>query len=249
LQISKITTSGDFDETDTCGSPVPAGGDCKITVTFKPTAIGTRTGTLAITDTAGTQNVQLSGTAIASVDFTFDSTPASPSTVTAGGSSTSTITVDPVSGFNGATTLTCSVSPSPSLAPACSLKPSSVTPSGGPAQSTLTITTTAATTAMAAPDAGRRSMRFYAVWLLLPAMLLSTAGLTAPTRKKLIAFCLLSIAVAGLLFLVACGGGSSSPGGGGGGGTAGTPAGTYTVTVTAKSGSLTHQTTVTVTVK
>jgi trimeric autotransporter adhesin len=249
LQISKITTSGDFDETDTCGSPVPAGGDCKITVTFKPTAIGTRTGTLAITDTAGTQNVQLSGTAIASVDFTFDSTPASPSTVTAGGSSTSTITVDPVSGFNGATTLTCSVSPSPSLAPACSLKPSSVTPSGGPAQSTLTITTTAATTAMAAPDAGRRSMRFYAVWLLLPAMLLSTAGLTAPTRKKLIAFCLLSIAVAGLLFLVACGGGNSSPGGGGGGGTAGTPAGTYTVTVTAKSGSLTHQTTVTVTVK
>ena len=88
------------------------------------------------------------------------------------------------------------------------------------------------------------------MWLLLPAMLLSTAGLAAPTRKKLIAFCLLSFAVSGLLFLVACGGGSSSSsGGGGGGGSAGTPAGTYTVTVTAKSGSLSHETKVTLTVK
>jgi len=91
-------------------------------------------------------------------------------------------------------------------------------------------------------------MKFYAVWMLLPAMLLSTAGLAVPNRKKLIAFCLLGLAVAGLLFLVACGGGSSSTGGGGGG-SAGTPAGTYTVTVTAKSGSVTQQTQVTMTVQ
>ena len=44
-----------------------------------------------------------------------------------------------------------------------------------------------------------------------------------------------------LLFLPACGGGSS--GGGGGGGNPGTPIGNYTVTVTATSGSLTHNTT------
>jgi hypothetical protein len=252
LQVSNISTSGDFAETNTCVPSVPAGGDCKITVTFKPTTAGALSGTLAITDAVGTQNVQLSGTgtAVQPPDFTFNSTPASPSSVTAGASSTSTITVDPVSGFNGATALTCSVSPSPSLAPGCSLKPASVTPSGGPAQSTLTMTTTAATTASTVPDSERRSTRFYAVWLLLPAMLLSTAGLAAPTRKKLIAFCLLSFAVSGLLFLVACGGGSSSSsGGGGGGGSAGTPAGTYTVTVTAKSGSLSHETKVTLTVK
>jgi hypothetical protein len=46
--------------------------------------------------------------------------------------------------------------------------------------------------------------------------------------------------VALLLFLPACGGGSS---GGGGGGNPATPVGNYTVTVTAISGSITHNTT------
>jgi sugar lactone lactonase YvrE len=244
LAISKIATSGDFAETNTCGSSVPP-GDCTITVTFKPSAAGTRTGTLTITDSAGTQNVQLSGTG---TDFAVASTAANPATVSAGASATSTITITAESGFNSTATLTCSVKPSPSMAPGCSLKPATLTLTGGSAQSTLTITTTAASTALVAPDIDRRSMKFYAVWMLLPAMLLSTAGLAVPNRKKLIAFCLLGLAVAGLLFLVACGGGSSSTGGGGGG-SAGTPAGTYTVTVTAKSGSVTQQTQVTMTVQ
>jgi hypothetical protein len=50
---------------------------------------------------------------------------------------------------------------------------------------------------------------------------------------------------------VACGGGGGSGGGGGGGGTghAGTTAGTYTVTVTAKSGNITAQGPITLTVQ
>jgi hypothetical protein len=245
LQISSIAASGDFAETNTCGSSVPP-GDCTITVTFKPTVAGTRTGTLTIADSAGTQNVQLSGTG---TDFMVASTPANPSTVSAGGSTTSTITITAQSGFASTATLTCSVSPSPSLAPGCSLKPASVTLTGGSGKSTLTITTTAASAALTAPDIGRKSMKFYAVWLLLPAMLLGTAGLATPTRKKLIAFGLLAMAVAGLLFLVACGGGNGTGGGGSGGGGTGTPAGNYTVTVTAKSGSVTQQTQVTMTVQ
>jgi hypothetical protein len=56
--------------------------------------------------------------------------------------------------------------------------------------------------------------------------------------------------ISGLLFLVGCGGGSTSTGGGGGGSTGGTPAGTYIVTVTATSGSISGQTTTfTLTVK
>jgi hypothetical protein len=39
-----------------------SGANCTLTVTFKPTASGTRTATVAITDGAGTQTVSLTGT-------------------------------------------------------------------------------------------------------------------------------------------------------------------------------------------
>jgi hypothetical protein len=57
LSFSSIATVGDFRETDTCGSPVAAGSTCTITVTFVPTALGNRTGTLTLTSNAGGQQV------------------------------------------------------------------------------------------------------------------------------------------------------------------------------------------------
>jgi len=64
LMITSIATSGDFAETNTCGNSVPAGSNCIFSVTFTPTASGTRTGTITITDNApGTpQVVSLTGT-------------------------------------------------------------------------------------------------------------------------------------------------------------------------------------------
>jgi probable HAF family extracellular repeat protein len=58
------TNAGDFAQTHTCGSSLAAGASCAISVTFKPTQIGTRTGTLSITDNApgSPQTVSLSGT-------------------------------------------------------------------------------------------------------------------------------------------------------------------------------------------
>ena len=51
LAIGTITTVGDFAvSSNTCGSSVAAGAKCVISVTFTPTAIGTRTGNLTITD-------------------------------------------------------------------------------------------------------------------------------------------------------------------------------------------------------
>jgi hypothetical protein len=46
------TNSGDFAETNTCGTTVPAGGNCTINVTFTPMATGTRTAAVSITDNA-----------------------------------------------------------------------------------------------------------------------------------------------------------------------------------------------------
>jgi Abnormal spindle-like microcephaly-assoc'd, ASPM-SPD-2-Hydin len=67
LNISSIATSGDFAQaasTKPCGSTLAAGKNCIIKVTFTPTQVGTRTGTLTITDNSPSspQTVSLSGT-------------------------------------------------------------------------------------------------------------------------------------------------------------------------------------------
>jgi hypothetical protein len=67
LDISSITTSGDFSQTTSplpCGSTLAAGKSCKIDVTFTPTQLGVRTGTLTLTDNSPSspQTVALSGT-------------------------------------------------------------------------------------------------------------------------------------------------------------------------------------------
>jgi hypothetical protein len=64
LTISSVTASGDFAETDTCASnSIQANGTCGITVTFNPTATGTRTGSITIIDSVGTHAIGLTGTA------------------------------------------------------------------------------------------------------------------------------------------------------------------------------------------
>jgi uncharacterized repeat protein (TIGR03803 family) len=57
------TNTGDFVQTHNCGSSLAAGASCSINVTFKPTASGTRTGSLSVSDSAAgsPQKVSLSG--------------------------------------------------------------------------------------------------------------------------------------------------------------------------------------------
>jgi hypothetical protein len=51
LTISSIAVTGDFAYATTCGGTLTAASTCTITVTFTPTAIGNRSGTLTVTDT------------------------------------------------------------------------------------------------------------------------------------------------------------------------------------------------------
>jgi hypothetical protein len=67
LLISSIGTTGDFTKSDHCGASVAAGGSCTIDITFTPTAVGNRYGTLAVTDNAANspQTVLLAGNGLA----------------------------------------------------------------------------------------------------------------------------------------------------------------------------------------
>ena len=71
LQVTSITTTGDFAETDNCVGTVPAGGGrCTINVTFTPTVLVAETEQLAINDnaTGSPHLVTLTGTGINAVD-------------------------------------------------------------------------------------------------------------------------------------------------------------------------------------
>ena len=69
LDIANIGTTGDFSETNDCGTSLPGGSNCTIGVTYAPKVTGKETGTLTITDNAftGTQTVALTGTGTAPV--------------------------------------------------------------------------------------------------------------------------------------------------------------------------------------
>jgi DNA-binding beta-propeller fold protein YncE len=212
-----------------------------VTVGTYPDAIAVNPNTNQIyVANAGTNNVTVIGNS-----FTVATTPSS-ATVAAGQSGTFTLTVTPQGSFTTAISFSCSGLPS--LA-GCTFNPASVTPNASTLTSTVTITTAARTALLAPPSFGHRRLSpLYAIWLVMPAVLLGTARLAAPKRKKLLSFCLMSLLVGSCLLHLACAGASSSTGSGGSG-TGGTPTGTYPVTITGAAGSNQHTATVTLTVQ
>jgi N-acetylneuraminic acid mutarotase len=64
VTFSSITTSADFPESNTCPSTLGAGLNCTVTVAFRPTAAGTRTGAVTLKDNdpgSPTQTIALTG--------------------------------------------------------------------------------------------------------------------------------------------------------------------------------------------
>jgi hypothetical protein len=155
-----------------------------------------------------------------------------------GVSPTATITVGSVNGFNSAVTLACSVSPVVTTGATCAFSNpgGSVTPAANStATATLTVSTTAAAALLERPSKGRAPGVLYAMLLPVFGITLLGAGLgSAGTRRRKVFGLLMLGMVVGCLFLMpAC---SSNSNNGGGGGNTGTPAGSYTITVTGSSG-------------
>ena len=162
---------------------------------------------------------------------------------TPGQSATSQIVVESSSGFNGTVGLSCQPA-STSAQITCTMSPTSLTVGGSGATAMMTISTTAPHVLSGSTSSqGPHGLG----WLgaSSSALLAGIFFLGVPSRRRRmtgIGLMLLVFFAAG----VGCGGGSSS---GGSAQTGGTPKGSYSITVTATSGSLSHSANVAVTVQ
>ncbi len=168
-------------------------------------------------------------------------------TIPAGQTASYTLSLAGTAGFNGTVSLACSGAPQAST---CSISPNSLALSGTtPATATVSLTTTAR--AFVLPNVRppgpplNLSLRVALPWLLVLltlALLASSLQQQAGLRRRA------WVGLAGVLLLaalsVACGRSASAPPP-----PIGTPAGTYTLRVTATSGGVSHNITLTLTVR
>lgn len=241
LKLDRIEVSGDFAQSNNCPTTMPAASSCAINVTFTPTALGIRRGTLTISDNVQVpQTLNLFGSAS---DFTLESSTKS-DTIRAGEAATYQLTVTPLGGlFANAVKLSCSGVPAQTT---CSFSPSTVIPGGSAAQATVTLTTSAAV-ASTQPLPLFNKGRLCAIWIPLQGLGLfgiMLIGCRSPLRKGRL-FSLMSLVIIPLILMTACAGSAgivSQP-------QSGTPAGTYKITVMGSAGPLQHSVSLTMTVQ
>jgi hypothetical protein len=258
LVITNVAASpSDFAALNACGSSLAVGASCAIGVFFDPTAGGARSGTLTITDNAGTpQTVALSGTG---QDFSMTAGSGSSATISAGQTASYSISVAPAGGFTQSVALSCTGGPSGSN---CTVSPATLALSGSSAQTVKVSVTTPAAGAVPAVFTWRTNGNFpsrmviasvrLAIAFFIVVALLGMWIRRRNQRLHCVPALVFGLVLAACVTMASCGGGSNGGGSNGGGGT-GPEAGTYTVTVSGNFSSgttkLTHNTNLTLVVQ
>jgi uncharacterized repeat protein (TIGR01451 family) len=247
LTITNITVTGDFAQTNNCGANLAAQAACTITITFTPVATGTRNGVLTITDNAAgsPHTVPLFGSG---TDVLISTPPGASSSadVAAGQMASYQLMLTPAGGFSERITISCTGAVPGGV---CGASPNDLVLTT-PTMVTITFTT-AARSSGSIPWLVRPLPPFFAPRIVLPwmigfALMLWLATLAAARRRRsALAFAALVLAV---VVSAGCAGGVNAPEPRGQ--TAGTPAGSYSIVVTATSASgLSRSTTLNLTVR
>ena len=197
LTVSGVTVTGtnatEFTQTNTCAAAVPAGGTCTVSVSFRPTAAGLRTGTLSVATSAGTQTAPLSGTgsapvvAVSPTTLAFGTwaslTTSAPLTVTVTNPGTAPLTVSAVgvTGTNAADftqTNTCTTATVPAGG-SCVVTVRFRPGAAGARTGTLTVTTTAGSPTVAMTGTGGGTNAYTVNPTTVPAFAATPVGSTS----------------------------------------------------------------------
>ena len=236
LTITSITSSSpDFAPLNACGASLAAGSSCSIGIFFDPSAAGPRTGTLTINDnSAGSpQAVSLSGTG---EDFSLGPISLTTATVAPGQPATFSLSAAPAGGFNQSVSFSCAGAPPRST---CTVSPNPLTLTGSATTVTVTVATTANSRISLRPLAGGSRARpvrriFVSVCALFGLFLVAALAGWNRARRPAFVYALSVLLMLGAgIALTACGGSGGGYSTGGGSSNNGTPAGTYTLGVSA----------------
>jgi hypothetical protein len=241
LSITSIAAGGSFAETNTCGSSLAVGANCQIAVTFTPMSSGALTGSLTVTDNAqnSPQTVSLSGTGVVPLSLGAATGGSTSASVASGGTATYNLALTGTAGFSGNVSLSCSGVPQYA---SCTVNPTSINLTAGSSTNfTITVTTQSSASALLRHNSASRvaGVGIYAL-LLLPFCL---------RIRRRIGQGSLMVALTCLLLAVSGCGGSGGGSGGGNSTPSVTPAGTYTLAVTAISSGVSVQQSLTLTVQ